>query len=99
MVSDNRPPSPAALAVPVTRRRLEPIAGPRQDLNRPPAPPRSAASDPSPIVTSVPVDQALRVVADHRQIPVLVRQQLQPAVLGVVGVLVLVDEEWRNARW
>ena len=35
----------------------------------------------------------LVVVADDRQVAVLGRQQLQPAVLGVVGVLVLVDED------
>ena len=34
----------------------------------------------------------LGVVADDHQVPPLLGQQLQPAVLGVVGVLVLVDE-------
>ncbi len=38
-----------------------------------------------------PVDR-LRIVPDHHQVAVLAGQQLQPAVLGVVGVLVLVDE-------
>ena len=37
-------------------------------------------------------------VADHRQVPVLPRQQLQPAVLGVVGVLVLVDQHMPEPR-
>ena len=35
----------------------------------------------------------LSVVADHRQVAVLAGEQLEPAVLGVVGVLVLVDED------
>ena len=34
----------------------------------------------------------LRVIADHREIPPLAAQQRQPAVLGMVGVLVLVDQ-------
>ena len=34
----------------------------------------------------------LRVVADDREVAVLGGEQLEPAVLGVVGVLVLVDE-------
>ena len=38
-------------------------------------------------------DEALIIVADHRQVAVLAGQQLQQAVLGVVGVLVLVDED------
>ena len=40
-----------------------------------------------------PGDQALVVVAHHAEVPVLLRQQLQPAVLGPVRVLVLVDED------
>ena len=39
-----------------------------------------------------PRHQALGVVADDHQVPPLLGQQLEPAVLGVVGVLVLVDE-------
>ena len=35
----------------------------------------------------------LVVVADHRQVAVLGGEQLEPAVLGAVGVLVLVDED------
>ena len=38
------------------------------------------------------VDRLL-VVADHREVAVLGGQQLEPAVLGVVGVLVLVDHD------
>ena len=34
----------------------------------------------------------LVVVADHRDVAVLLGEQLQPAVLGAVGVLVLVDQ-------
>ena len=33
------------------------------------------------------------VVADHEQVPVLLREQMEPAVLGAVGVLVLVDQD------
>jgi hypothetical protein len=40
-----------------------------------------------------PLDEALRIVADHREVAVLGRQELQPAVLRVVRVLVLVDED------
>ena len=39
-----------------------------------------------------PVDR-LGIVADHHQVAVLPGEQLEPAVLGVVGVLVLVDED------
>jgi hypothetical protein len=35
----------------------------------------------------------LRVVADHRQVPISPAEQLEQPVLGVVGVLVLVDED------
>jgi hypothetical protein len=38
------------------------------------------------------LDEALIVVADHREVAVLAGQELEQAVLGVVGVLVLVDE-------
>jgi hypothetical protein len=37
-------------------------------------------------------DQALVVIPHYAQVPVLLRQQLQPAVLGAVRVLVLVHE-------
>ena len=40
-----------------------------------------------------PRDEALIVVADDHQVAVLGGEQLEPAVLGVVGVLVLVDED------
>ena len=40
-----------------------------------------------------PLDEALVVVADDRDVAVLRAQELEPAVLGVVGVLVLVDED------
>ena len=39
------------------------------------------------------LDKALVVVADDRDVAVLAGDQLEPAVLGVVGVLVLVDED------
>ena len=39
-----------------------------------------------------PLNEALRIVADDHQVAVLAGEQLQPPVLGVVGVLVLVDE-------
>src|SRR5215213_7315741 len=39
------------------------------------------------------LDEALVVVADDGEVAVLGRQELEPAVLGVVGVLVLVDED------
>ena len=39
----------------------------------------------------------LRVVADDHQVAVLAGEQLQPPVLGVVGVLVLVDEHVAEA--
>ena len=40
-----------------------------------------------------PLDEALIVIPDHREVAVLAGQQLEQAVLGVVGVLVLVDED------
>ncbi len=40
-----------------------------------------------------PLDEALILVADHHQVAVLGGEQLQQPVLGVVGVLVLVDED------
>ena len=43
-----------------------------------------------------PVDR-LGIVADDHQVAVLAGEQLQPAVLGVVGVLVLVDEDVAKA--
>ncbi len=43
------------------------------------------------------LDQALRVIPHHHQIPPLLGQQLKPAVLGVVGVLVLVDQHVAEA--
>ena len=45
-----------------------------------------------------PLDEALIVVADNREVAVLGREQLEPAVLGVVGVLVLVDEDPAEGR-
>ncbi len=39
------------------------------------------------------LDEALRIVADDREVAVLGREQLEPAVLGRVRVLVLVDED------
>jgi hypothetical protein len=42
-------------------------------------------------------DQALVVVADHREVAVALRDQLHQHVLGVVGVLVLVDEHVAEA--
>ena len=39
-----------------------------------------------------PLDKALIVIPNHSQVAVLLAQQLQPAVLGPVGVLVLVDK-------
>jgi hypothetical protein len=44
-----------------------------------------------------PRHQALRVIPDHHQVATLLGQQLEPAVLGVVGVLVLVDEHVTKA--
>ena len=43
-----------------------------------------------------PVDR-LRVVPDHHQVAVLPGQQLQPPVLGMVGVLILVDHHMPEA--
>ena len=43
-------------------------------------------------VCSTEAVDRLRVVADHREVAVLAGEQLQPAVLGGVRVLVLVDE-------
>ena len=43
------------------------------------------------------IDRLIRV-PDHRQVPVLARQQLEQPVLGVVGVLVLVDEHVAEGR-
>src|SRR4029079_13102529 len=40
-----------------------------------------------------PLDEALVVVADDREVAMLGGEELEPAVLGVVGVLVLVDED------
>ncbi len=45
-----------------------------------------------------PLGQALVVVADDREVAVLGGEQLEPAVLGVVGVLVLVDEDPAEGR-
>ena len=58
---------------------------------------RSALTEPSAIVTGSPLDEALGIVADDHQVAVLAGQQLQPAVLGVVGVLVLVDHHVAKA--
>ncbi len=44
-----------------------------------------------------PLNQTLRVIAHDHQVPVLPGEQLEPAVLGVVGVLVLVDEDVAEA--